>query len=216
MLRKNFHEKLEHLNNSILTMGSLVEEVIQLSIEGLYTKNLKKSEQAIKLDDKIDKLELDIEKQCIELLSLQAPIAIDLRKISAILKMITDLERIADYGVNIAYDTKGLSDLETKDYIEDIMKMSEIVKTMIRKSLESFEKEDMEIAKEVGEMDDLVDDLYDKTYMELVLGMKSNIEKSEQIVKLLFIARHLERMADHVTNLCERIIYMTTSKRMLF
>ncbi|AFS78299.1 phosphate uptake regulator [Gottschalkia acidurici 9a] len=216
MLRKSFHQKLDQLHVSLLEMGSFVEKVIQLSIEGLEKQDVEKSEEAIKLDDKVDEIELEIEKQCLELLALQTPVAIDLRKISTILKMITDLERIADYGVNIAFDTKRMGSKSFIKPLEDIPKMADITKTMVRRSLDSFVKEDPNLAQEVAEMDDIVDDLYHKTYDELVSMLGKDEENTKQIVHLLFISRHLERMADHATNLCERIVYMTTSERMEF
>lgn len=214
MLRKNFHQELEKLHLKLLEMGTIVERVIELAIEGLENKNLDKSKQAIGLDDRVDELELEIEKECLNLFALQTPVAVDLRRISTILKIITDLERIGDYAVNIAYDTIKLDNKELIKPLRDIPKMAEITRTMVRKCLDSFVKEDAILAREAAEMDDLVDDLYAEIYIELL--EKLDKENAEQIIHLLFIGRHLERMADHVTNICEKIVYMTTSERVTF
>lgn len=214
MLRKNFHQELEKLHLKLLEMGTIVERVIELAIEGLENKNLDKSKQAIGLDNRVDELELEIEKECLNLFALQTPVAVDLRRISTILKIITDLERIGDYAVNIAYDTIKLDNKELIKPLRDIPKMAEITRTMVRKCLDSFVKEDAILAREAAEMDDLVDDLYAEIYIELL--EKLDKENAEQIIHLLFIGRHLERMADHVTNICEKIVYMTTSERVTF
>ena len=216
MLRKRFHEQLEGLELLLIEMGATVERVIQLSIEGLEKQDLEKSNQAIKLDDRVDELELEIEKKCLDLFALQTPVAIDLRKISTILKMITDLERIGDYAVNIAYDTKKLNNRKLLKPLEDIPRMAEITKEMVKGSLDSFVMEDAELARRIAKKDDLVDDIYSKMYNELMAAISCDKSDIEQIVHLLFIGRHLERMADHATNICEKIVYMTTSKRQVF
>ncbi len=215
MLRKNFQQELEKLHLKLLEMGTIVERVIELSIEGLEEKKLEKSKQAIALDDRVDELELEIEKDCLNLFALQTPVAIDLRRVSTILKIITDLERIGDYAVNIAYDSIKLNNMELIKPLKDIPKMAEITREMVRMCLDSFVKEDAELAQKAAEMDDLVDDLYDKIYQELVEKL-DNRTNGEQIIHLLFIGRHLERMADHVTNICEKIVYMTTNERVTF
>lgn len=216
MIRKRFHQRLEELHTSLLEMGAIVEEVIELSIDGLKTQDLEKSDRAIELDKKVDQFEIDIEKQCINLLALETPVAIDLRTISTILKMITDLERIGDYAVNIAYDTKKLNNKKLIKPLVDIPIMADITKRMVRGSLDSFVKEDADLAKDIAKMDDQVDEIYVKVYEELLEKIKDNNENIEQIIHLLFIGRHLERMADHSTNICENIVYMITSKRVNF
>ena len=216
MLRKNFHQQLEDLKLLLIEMGATVERVIELSIEGLENQDLEKSNQAIKLDDEVDRLEIEIEKKCLNLFALQTPVAVDLRKISTILKMITDLERIGDYAVNIAYDTISINNRKLIKPLQDIPLMAEITKEMVRGSLDSFVSEDAELARMTASKDDLVDDIYSKMYSELLEVLSKDSSDSEQIVYLLFIGRHLERMADHATNICEKIVYMTTSKRPLF
>lgn len=216
MLRKNFHQQLEKLELLLIEMGAAVESVIELAIEGLENQDLEKSRQAIKLDDKVDRLEIEIEKKCLDLFALQTPVAVDLRKISTILKMITDLERIGDYGVNIAYDTIKLNNRRLIKPLQDIPQMAKVTREMVKGSLDSFVNEDAELAKTTAIKDDLVDEIYSKMYNELLGIMKEDSSDAEQIVHLLFIGRHLERMADHATNICEKIVYMTTSKRYLF
>lgn len=215
MLRKNFHQQLEDLKLLLIEMGATVERVIELSIEGLENQDLEKSNQAIKLDDEVDRLEIEIEKKCLYLFALQTPVAVDLRKISTILKMITDLERIGDYAVNIAYDTINLNNRKLIKPLQDIPQMAKITREMVKGSLDSFVNEDVELARITASKDDLVDDIYSKMYSELLEAMTKDNSDPEQIVYLLFIGRHLERMADHATNICEKIVYMTTSKRQI-
>ena len=216
MLRKNFHQQLEDLKLLLIEMGATVERVIELSIEGLENQDLEKSNQAIKLDDEVDRLEIEIEKKCLNLFALQTPVAVDLRKISTILKMITDLERIGDYAVNIAYDTISINNRKLIKPLQDIPLMADITKEIVRGSLDSFVREDAELARETASKDDLVDDIYSKMYSELLEALRKENSDTEQIVYLLCIGRHLERMADHATNICEKIVYMTTSERPLF
>lgn len=216
MLRKNFHQELKKLHLLLIEMGATVEEVIKLSITGLEKQDLEKSDQAIVLDEKVDRLEIEIEEKCLDLFALQTPVAIDLRKISTILKMITDLERIGDYAVNIAYDTKKLNNKKFIKPLVDIPKMAEITRDMVKGCLDSFINENTNLAKETARKDDLVDDLYIKIHEELLDIISKNKEDVEQVIYLLSIGRHLERMADHATNICEKIVYMTTSKRVFF
>ncbi|KNF09935.1 phosphate-specific transport system accessory protein PhoU [Gottschalkia purinilytica] len=215
-MRKSYDQKLKDLHFSLLEMGASVEKVIHLSIESLVKQDLEKAEEAIKLDNEVDRMELEIEEQCLELFALQNPLAGDLRKISSIMKIITDLERVGDYGVNIANITKKIGRQKLIKPLVDIPKMAEITKTMVIKSLDSFVKEDKELAIEVAEMDDLVDELYDSICVELLKMVGENKEIIEQVVNLLFIGRYLERIADHTTNICERIIYILTGERVYF
>ncbi|MBS4540101.1 phosphate signaling complex protein PhoU [Clostridium sp. D2Q-11] len=212
-MRKYFDKELENLHDSLLKMGVMVEEMIDISIDSLLKQDDVLADKVIELDDRVDEMEIKIEKKCLELIALQQPMAKDLRDISAILKIITDLERIGDHGVNIAKVTKKLS---KEDYIKpliDIPRMANISKKMIRKSLDSFVKKDIELAKEAAKMDDEIDDIYEKIYLELLEMLTQNKEIMTQVVNLLFIGRYIERIADHTTNICERIIYMVSGIR---
>jgi len=166
------------------------------------------------MDKKIDELEIIIEKKCINLIALQQPLAKDLREIAAILKIITDLERIGDLAVNIARMSLKYSKEEFIKPLIDLPKMESLIKQMIRESLDSFVNRDPELARKTAIMDDQVDEYYEKIYTELleILATRHEI-KREKVVELLFVGRYLERMADHVTNICERVVFMTEGKR---
>ncbi|MTI66563.1 MAG: phosphate signaling complex protein PhoU [Firmicutes bacterium] len=215
-MRKFFDQELNKLQESLLKMGAMVEDVIDLAINSLINQDIKKAGEVIKLDDKVDDIEVEIEKKCLELIVLQQPRAKDLRKISSILKIITDLERIGDHGVNIAKITKKIGNEEFIKPLVDIPKMAELAKKMVKNSINSFLNEDIELAKKVAIMDDEVDDIYESIYVELLEMLSENKDIMEQVTYLLFIGRYLERIGDHTTNICERIIYMVDGERMSY
>lgn len=212
-MREYFDKEIKHLNNLLLEMGEKSEQLIEMSIESLLNQDIELADKAIELDKDIDNMEIIIEKKCLELIVLQQPMAKDLREISAILKIITDIERIGDNGVNIAKISKKLSKEKYIKPLVDIPKMANISKEMIKKSLESFIKKDVELAKETARMDDIVDDIYGYIYIELLEILTQKKQIMYQVIDLLFVGRHIERIADHTTNICERIIYMVDGKR---
>ncbi|MGO1653105.1 phosphate signaling complex protein PhoU [Senegalia sp. (in: firmicutes)] len=212
-MREYFDKEIKHLNNLLLEMGEKSEQLIEMSIESLLNQDIELADKAIELDKDIDNMEIIIEKKCLELIVLQQPMAKDLREISAILKIITDIERIGDNGVNIAKITKKLSKKKYIKPLVDLPKMANISKEMIKKSLESFIKKDVELAKQTARMDDIVDDIYEEIYIELLEMLTENKQIMYQVIDLLFVGRHIERIADHITNICERIIYMVDGKR---
>jgi len=212
-MRKYFDNDMEKLKKMLFDMGILAEEIIDISINSLLKKDEKLANIAIKLDEKVDEMEYIIEGKCLELIALQQPMAKDLREISAILKIITDIERIGDHGVNIAKVTKSISKEEYIKPLVDIPKMADISKKMIRKSLESFVEKDVQLAKQVAKMDDIVDNIYEEIYLELLNKLTEDKKIMNQVINLLFIGRYIERIADHTTNICEKIIYMVDGKR---
>ncbi len=215
-MREKLDYEIQELDELLLKMSSQVEEIIEHTIKALTEQDLDLANRIIGMDNKIDNMEISIEKKSIELIALQNPLAKDLRRVSAILKIITDLERIGDNCVNIA---KVIIDIGKTPYIKplvDIPRMAEIVRNMMNESIDSFVKADAQLAIEVAKRDDKVDALYEVIYMDLLELMKKEDVEVKQIVNLLFIGRYLERIADHTTNICERIIYMTTGERMNF
>jgi phosphate transport system protein len=213
-MRTIFDSKIHELEDSIIKMGAKVEKIVDTSFRALFERNDELAERAIEMDKKIDELEIVIEKKCINLIALQQPLAKDLREIAAILKIITDLERIGDLAVNIARMSLKYSKEEFIKPLIDLPKMESLIRQMIRESLDSFVNRDPELARKVAIMDDQVDEYYEKIYTELleILATRHEI-KREKIVELLFVGRYLERMADHVTNICERVVFMTEGKR---
>lgn len=213
-LRSQFQEELKVLNIKLLKMGSMVQNIIEVSVQALAKQDLDRARSVVELDDDIDALELEIEQQCMNLIALQQPIAKDLRTIGTILKIITDLERMGDHAVNIAKVTLEIGEDKLIKPLIDIPKMARLTEDMVNKSLDAFMHEDIDLAKELDVDDDQVDDLYEAIYLELIEMMLENPEIIKQATQLLFIGRYLERTADHATNIGERIIYMVTGERM--
>lgn len=213
-MRSQFQEELKILNIKLLKMGSMVQNIIEVSVQSLAKQDLDRARSVFELDDDIDALELEIEHQCMNLIALQQPIARDLRTIGTILKIITDLERMGDHAVNIAKVTLEIGEEKLIKPLIDIPRMARLTEDMVNKSLDAFMHEDIDLAKELDQDDDQVDDLYEAIYLELIEMMLENPEIIKQATQLLFIGRYLERTADHATNIGERIIYMVTGERL--
>lgn len=212
-MREQFEKDIEIVKQMFMEMGKNAQNVIKTAVESLREQNTDKANLAIDLDDAVDALDFAIENKCLLLIALQQPIAKDLRSLGTILKMITDLERIGDYGVNIAKVTIAIGDDKLIKPLIDIPKMTEIIEDMLEKCMDSFIKEDVEAARSVAEMDDQVDALYKSIDDELIVLISQHKSFSTQALYLMRVARHLERIADHITNICERIIYMVTGER---
>jgi len=213
-MRSQFEEELKALNIKLLKMGSMVQNIIEVSVQSLAKQDLDRARSVFELDDDIDALELEIEHQCMSLIARQQPIAKDLRTIGTILKIITDLERMGDHAVNIAKVTLEIGEDKLIKPLIDIPKMARLTEDMVNKSLDAFMHEDIDLAKELDKDDDQVDDLDEAIYLELIEMMLENPEIIKQATQLLFIGRYLERTADHATNIGERIVYMVTGERL--
>ena len=212
-MRKNFEQELEDLNQDVLKMGSIVEQTIYKAITSLVERDVNLAEEVVSNDDQVDDYQDKIEQECIKLMALQQPVAKDLRRIDMISKLVSDLERIADLSQNIAKFTCRFKDEELVKPLVDIPRMAEIVQGMIRDSLEAFINSDVELAKEVAKKDDEVDKLDNQIFRELLTYMMEDHRMIRQGNKLMFVSRYIERMGDHVTNICERIIYIITADR---
>lgn len=193
-------------------MGAMVERIINDSVSALKNQDVEASKKIYTDDDKIDIIEHEIENKCVSLLALQQPLAKDLRTITTALKIITDLERMGDHAVNIAKITIEIGKEPFIKPLIDIPKMAEITQEMVKLSLDAFVKEDINLAKKVAEMDEEVDRLYEVIIKELLNIIAKDSNNINQAAKLMFVGRFLERIADHTTNICERIIYMVTGE----
>lgn len=211
-VRSAFSEEIRELEQDILKMGSVVEQMLHKSIEALGTRNVFLAEEAIATDDIVDGYNLAIENRCLKLLALQQPMARDLRTIAGAMKIITDVERMGDYIVDIAKTARKLSEEPLFKPLEDIPKMADLVKQMLRDVLEAFVSRDLELIQKMIETDDQVDYLNRSLHEELVVYMQKDPSVVPQAVHLLLIARYLERLADHVTNVGERVYYMETGE----
>jgi phosphate transport system protein len=213
MTRQSYKEEVESLRNDLLKMAHLVEKSIIKSVESLANKDIELARKIIADDDIIDDMEHDIEKRCLRLLALQQPMASDLRAIGTALKIITDLERMADHASDIAKITIRLDGQPLIKPLIDIPRMANIAESMIHDVLTAFVEGDVELAEEVSKRDDDVDNLYAQIFRELLLIMMEDPRTITQATYLLFVAQYLERVADHVTNLSEWVIYMVTGER---
>ena len=212
LVREGFTKKMSDVKHKVLEMGTLVKNTIETTVTALTTQDLNLARQVCENDSIINELEIKIEKECMMLLALQHPLATDLRTIASALKIITDLERMGDNAVNIA---KILLEIGKEPFIKplvDIPRMADIAQEMIKLSLDSFVNEDVELAEKTARMDEEVDKLYEAIFNDILNIIIENKKFTEQGTQLMFIARYLERIADHSTNICERTIYMVSGE----
>lgn len=206
-LRANLDKRMVKIEHRLIKMTSLVEQSITKSMLALRENDDQLAIAVVEEDRVIDQLELSIEKNCINVISLQQPIASDLREITAILKIITDLERIGDYAANIAKIQISLASAIT-EHVRYLDAMVDHTQAMLQKVLEAFIERDSELAREAAQMDQLIDDNYEQVYSFYLAKLKEQTASIEELVPLLFVGRYLERIGDHITNICERVIYM--------
>ncbi|MFQ5683136.1 MAG: phosphate signaling complex protein PhoU [Candidatus Binatia bacterium] len=210
---KNFEEDLTRLRIDIVQMGGLVEEQIQKAVNSLVNRDSTLAETIIKRDHEVNHLDVDIDDLCIRLLALHQPAAKDLRLITTGLKITTDLERIGDMAVNICERALELNlEPQLKPYI-DIPRMAQIAQRMIRESLDAFVREDTDLALKVCKDDQEVDDLNSQIFRETITFMISDPRTINRAMKVTFVSKYLERIADHATNISEMVIFMAKGKR---
>ncbi len=206
-MRSNFDEKLNLLNKELIKMGSLVESKIKGASEALIGQDEKLAKQIIQSDMEVDKMEKDIEAMCLKLILQQQPVAGDLRLISSILKMITDLERIGDQSQDIAEISLLLSKEKYIKEITHIPQMAEVTIYMMKKSIDAFVNQDMDLAYRVIDFDDKVDDLFDIIKEELITLIRKDSNNGEQAINFLMIAKYFERIGDHAENIAEWVLF---------
>jgi len=208
----SFRKGFQEIQDKVLAMGDMVKKEINRSIEALKKRDLKMAHQIIANDAKIDELRFAIEDRCIELVSTQKPKTNDLRVIVAVLSIITELERIGDYAEGISRIVVMIGDEPPLKPLIDIPRMAELTTEMIDKSLKSFVTRDVELAKHVVTMDTSVDGLYDQVFRELLTFMMVDPKTINRATRLIWVAHNLERAADRVTNICERVVFTVTGK----
>ena len=210
--RKAFDEELASLQTDLKNMGDVVEDMLGKAMDALSERNIELAHQVEDMDDIVDRYNLDIETKSLNLLALQQPMARDLRTIAAAMKIITDVERCGDYAVDIAMVAVQLSDRLLFTPLEDIPKMVRTVQEMLRETLSAFVSRDLKLVQHIIDLDDEVDSIYQRVYQELIDHIRKNPGDVDQAVGLILIARYLERIADHITNIGERIYYMETGE----
>lgn len=212
MPRQDFEHHLQTLQEELLTLGSLVEESISRSTDALVNRNLALAQQVIAADIVINQKRYDIEEMCVELIATQQPMARDLRVIIAVLNMIVDLERIGDHAEGNAKIAIMIGDEPPLKPYVDVPRMADKTKEMLRAALDAFVMRDAAAAKRVIEQDDIVDNLYDQVFRELLTYMAADPQTINRATRLIWVAHNLERSADRVTNICERTIFVITGK----
>ncbi len=211
-IRTNFHKKLQDIQDELLAMGSMVEKAISRSIKALKNRDLKLANQVIADDQKINEKRFEIEETCIQLIATQQPMAGDLRTLISVLNIITELERIGDHAEGIAKIVVMIGDEPPLKPLIDIPRMAEKTIDMLRRSLDAFMSCDESIAQQIAVEDDEVDQLYDHVFRELIGFMVEDPKTITRATRLLWVAHNLERSADRVTNICERVVFTVTGK----
>ncbi len=204
----HFQKELEELKENLLTMAAMVEEAIGNSVQSLVKRDSDLARKTFEVEDRINKIEITIDEMCLKLLALRQPMATDLRFITSAMKIITDLERMGDQAVNICERALSLNqEPQIKPYI-DIPRMAEIAQSMVKDVLDAFVNRDPKLARSVCARDDVVDGLNDQVVRELLTYMVSDPKTIARSVHLMIVARCLERIADHATNIAEDVIFM--------
>lgn len=212
MTRVAYHKALEELENELMVMGEMVAKAIKDSIEALKKRDFEMSKGIVKNDLLINKKRFEIEERCLQMIATQQPMGIDLRTIAAILSIITDLERIGDHAEGNAKINLLIGNEPLVKPLIDVPRMSEKGLSMLDRVLKAFISRDAAQARAICDEDDEVDALYDQIYRELILLMIEDPKKIEGATYLIWLAHNLERIADRVTNIAERVVFMVTGK----
>jgi phosphate transport system protein len=212
LTREVFNRSLREVQDSLLAMGSMVDKAIERAIQALRTRDMALAHQIIEDDRLINQQRFEIEERCLILIATQAPMASDLRTLAAALSIITDLERMADHAAGIAKITLMIGDEPTLKPLIDVPRMAEIAREMLRAALDAYVNRDMAAAEQVALRDDEVDELYNQVYRELLTFMMADPGTINRATRLLWVAHNLERIADRVTNICERVIFLVTGR----
>ena len=211
-IRTIFHKKLREIQDDVLAMGSMVEKATNCSIEALKERDLEKAHEIIADDLKINRKRFNIEEKCVQLIATQQPMASDLRTIIGVLNIITEIERIGDHAEGTAKIVVMIGDEPLLKPLIDIPRMAEKVNDMLHRSLDALINRDADAAKQIVSEDDEVDNLYDQVFRELITFMAEDPKTITRATRLIWVAHNLERSADRVTNICERVVYMVTGK----
>jgi phosphate transport system protein len=211
---KAFDEDLSRLRGLISEMGGRAEQALTRAMTALNTGDLELAAEVVRDDKRIDALEAEVEQLAVQTIALRAPMADDLREMIASLKIVSVVERIGDYGKNIAKRVALLNESRSIDAIPLLMSMSVLVTSLVRDSLDSFARRDAELARAVTVRDKPIDDFYNSIFRALVTFMMENPRSISESAHLLFVAKNLERIGDHATNIAEMVHYVVTGTRL--
>ena len=206
---KHFQRELDKIKKMILSLGAIVEQRVERIKQAIADRNVDIAKEVIHLDYEIDEMEVEIEEECLKVIALHQPVATDLRFLVAVIKINNDLERIGDQAVNIAQRLVLIAKRPVAPFRFDYSVMADKAEAMLRMSLDSLVNQDIDVAIKVLQMDDDVDNIKDEAYdrikQALVDGVTTDIG---YMINLLLISRHIERLADHATNIAEEVVYM--------
>ena len=208
MIRKHFSRELEKIKKLILSLGAKVEEQVRMATQAVETHDAELAQQIIQSDYDIDEMEVEIEEECLKVLALHQPVAVDLRFLIAVIKINNEPERIGDQAVNIAERVDIIGKGEQLDLFFDYSAMGEKVQDMLKSSLDALVNMDYDLAYSVVVRDDEVDQIKSDAYDLIKNAMGDHPDKLGELINLLLISRHLERLADHTTNIAEEVIYL--------
>ncbi len=210
--RTTFHHEIQRLQDEVLVLGSMAEKATLRSVEALRSRNVQEARAIDAEDALLNRKRYEIEEATMLLMATQQPMASDLRSLAAVLHVVTDLERIGDYAAGIARICVMIGDQPPIKPLIDIPRMAEIASGMLHRALDAFVRRDVEAAQAIAVEDDEVDALYEQVYRELLLIMIANPKAIDQATHLLWVAHNLERVADRVQNICERVVYVATGQ----
>jgi phosphate transport system protein len=211
-IRTTFHKKLREIQDEVLVMGSMVEKALMSSVKALKERDLELAQRVVTDDIKVNKKRFEIEEKCIQLIATQQPMASDLRTIISALNIVSEVERIGDHAEGIAKIVLMIGDEPPLKPLIDIPRMTEKTVDMLHRSLDTFVKGEADTARKIVAEDDEVDNLYDQVFRELLTFMAEDPKTITRATRLIWVAHNLERSADRVTNICERVVYMVTGK----
>src|SRR5688500_8888423 len=212
MLRKTFETEIQQVKDDVLVLGSMVEKAILDSVEALKKRDIKASEILIQEDKEINKKRFEIENKLMVLIATQQPMAHDLRLLASCMEIISELERMGDYAKGIANINIRMGDAPLLKPLIDIPRMAQLGVDMLHHALTAFVNEDVEAARSIPIQDDEVDALYNQVYRELMTFVIQDAKTMERANWLLWVAHNLERVADRVTNICERTVFIVTGE----
>lgn len=210
--RTGFHRELERLQDEMLVLGSMVEKATLRAVDALRSRNLAAA-RAIEAEDMlVNRKRFEIEEAVLLMIATQQPMASDLRQLAAIMHIVTDLERMGDYAAGIAHICTLIGDEPLIKPLIDIPRMAEKATSMLRRALDAFVERDVATAEQIALEDDEVDALYQQVYRELLTIMLANPRTIDQATRLLWVAHNLERVADRVQNICERVVFVVSGR----
>jgi phosphate transport system protein len=211
-MAKHYSEQLAGVREMVLRMGGLAEQMTRRVIQALVQRDAALLADVLTMEAQVNQLHIEIDEACLELIALRQPAAADLRFIAAAMKIIVDMERIADQAINILERAEPLLAVPPLKPLIDIPRMAEIAQEMLKASLDAFVNGDDELAYATIQRDDLVDQLKDQVFRELLTFMIGDPTTIPRAMDLILVSRHIERIADHATNICEDVIFMVKGK----